>query len=628
MGTNLELIGGFVIGTGVTLLGAAFWHSYNRSFEQAGRPAPAVSLGVDDFAQIASAHTSDGLVIMNIRGEILWVNPAYCALMGYTPEELIGRHPLSFAPLPEDRWSEAALADYRLDLHMDLINARETRLNTRKDGSTFWNEITTTLHEVADGQTYAVLVCRDASRQVERESRLEQTSQRLSYLATHDDLTGVANRSVMTEFLETALQKARNAGTTIGVLHVDLDEFKQINDTFGHAAGDKVLKSTAARLKAAARPMDLVARVGGDEFIVVCDGLRSLDTLRMIGETLLGQANQPISFQSAQIDCKVSIGAALAQSPETSSDDLIGQSDFALYEVKRKRRGQVAIYNSDLHNRHIRAVAMDEAFATALARGELVFHFQPVVDRSARIIRGLETLARWDHPTEGLIGPDELTVMAERLGLMADLDLAAMNAALDMKQNLNAWGHAEILTSFNVSADLLRLPALQDRLLSGLSFRGLTPEDVILEVVEKVVFDAEGANNPIVQTVADLDAAGLFVALDDFGRGNAGIAQLPRLAVKAVKFDKSLATNILHDPTLATIYHTLTGLCAALDLRTVTEGVETPEQAARLKELGCTNIQGFLVAKPMPAEAVHDWISTYPGSAIAPAEAHRYLGSR
>ncbi|MEO1639788.1 MAG: EAL domain-containing protein [Pseudomonadota bacterium] len=577
------------------------------------------------FSRIACRHACDGLVVMNIDGKIQWANPAYCALMGYDLSAIVGRHPLTFAPLPEEHQTEAELVDYRLDDDPALLNKREIRRNTRKDGTIFWNEITMSLHTAPDGQSCAVLVCRDVSEIVERENELAQTSQKLAHIAAHDALTGVANRAELSRFLDTALKSARKYRTEIGIFHVDLDEFKHINDTFGHSAGDAVLKATAERLAGCLRKTDLVARVGGDEFIVVCDAIATLDALKRIGEKLLCAANNPVPHQNGAINCQISVGAALSDKNICDVETLMNQSDFALYEVKRKERGGLAIYNAELHERHMRGIMLENALVQAIEDKALSFHFQPVVGTPPGVVRGLETLVRWYHPTEGLITPDELIPMAQKLGLVAELDMLAMNVALDMKAKLNEWGHHDVITSFNASADVLKHPDFFEKLISGLLFRDLTTDEIIVEVLEDVVFEADGETNPLVQILADLAEAGIFVVLDDFGSGNAGIAQLARLAIKGVKFDKSIGMNILTDPTMSTIYQTLTGLCDDLDLRTVTEGVETPEDAARLCELGCTNIQGFLIAKPMPPEEVRAWVDAYTGSAIAHDEPHRYL---
>ncbi len=579
------------------------------------------------YSRIACLHASDGLIVMSMDGLIRWANPAYCKMMGYAPAEIIGRHPLTFAPLPEERWDAAALEGFDLAAHIKKLKPREIRQNMRKDGSTFWNELAMSLHETSEGTCYAVLVCRDATASIEREQKLEATTRRLAHIAMHDALTGVANRAALARFLDKALQDANGKNARIGVLHIDLDEFKQINDTHGHAAGDAVLKATAKRLQKAIRQTDLVARVGGDEFVIVCSAVTTLDTLRDIGTALIKAANLPVPWQNGTINCRISIGAALSQPDTTDADTLLLQSDFALYDAKRSARGQITTYDSDLHQRHARAVDLQADLQDAVQNGTLSFVFQPVVGKPAGVVRGLETLVRWHHPTKGLIMPDEVIPLAQRIGVMADIDMLAMHAALDLKTKLNAWGHGNVLTSFNASSELLARSDFCDHLLSGLAFRDLSPDDVIVEVIETVVIEGNSVASPFARTIADLDAAGVFTVLDDFGRGNAGIAQLAKLAIKGVKFDKSLGMSILTDPTMPIIYKTLVGLCNDLDLRMVTEGVETAEQADALRKLGCSNIQGFLIAKPLDPDDLRPWLDHYTASAIAPAEPRRYLGT-
>lgn len=583
------------------------------------------NLGNDDFSQIACLHADDGLVVMNMNGIIQWVNPAYCRLMGYDAAEMIGRNPLSFALLPAERPDDATLAEFRLDAGAPDTEALVLFENIRQDGTVFWNEISTSFHTTSSGDQCAVLVCRDVTANVQKEKQLEATTRELAHIAAHDHLTGVANRAELLHFLDAELFKAQTTNAAVGVLHIDLDNFKAINDTHGHSAGDAVLVAIAKRLDRAVRDTDLVARIGGDEFVVVCCGLASLSDLKMIGNALRKAVDKPIIWRNSTLHCQISVGAALSHDAMKTSEEILLQSDFALYDAKRSGRGCVATYNADLHRRHTCVADRQAALLQAIRDKALTFYFQPVVASDPGCVRGLETLVRWEHPTDGMIPPDELLPLAQSLGVMADLDFLAMNAALDMKLHLNKLGYESLITSFNASPELLAHPDFCQSLLSGLAFRDLAPDDVIVEVLETVVFEDHLTETPFVQAVSDLNAAGIFTVLDDFGSGNAGIAQLAKLAIKGVKFDKSLGMRILTDPTMEIVYKTLTGLCNELDLRMVTEGVETAAQAERLGALGCTNMQGFLFSKPMPPDAVWPWLDNYTASAIAPTDARGYL---
>ncbi len=591
--------------------------------------APVTDGGPTDLERfypvIAIDHASDGILIMSMNGIILWMNPAYCRIMGYQAHEMLGRNPLSFALPPEETPDAAFVRNFRFVPEAYEKSGLQLYRNVRKNGELFWNQISVSFHTTDQSQQYAVLVCRDVTTNIEKEQALEAASRELAYIAAHDDLTGAANRAELSRFVEAALTTAQDTDSKIGLLHIDLDKFKQINDTYGHPAGDAVLVATAERLRAETRDTDLVARMGGDEFVVVCTGLQTLTDLRNVGKALIKAVTKPIPWQNSTLNFGASIGAALSNDAIKSANDMLIQSDFALYDVKRTGRGRVATYNADLHRRYTQAAARETALVQAIRDRALTFYFHPVVAPQPGVVRGLETLVRWEHPTEGLMPPDILLPLAQSLGLMADLDFLAMNAALDMKTRLNAAGHADVLVSFNTSPEVLSHPDFCQKLLSGLAFRDLTPDDVIVEVLETVVFENQGGATPFTQIVADLNDAGIFTVLDDFGSGNAGIAQLAKLAIKGVKFDKSIGMSILTDQTMEVVYKTLVGLCNELDLRMVTEGVETEEQAERLRELGCTNIQGFLVTKPLPTDAILQWLDHYTASAIAPDDAPRYL---
>ncbi|MEL6685404.1 MAG: diguanylate cyclase, partial [Pseudomonadota bacterium] len=388
---------------------AALWHQRKRRSDS---PKPIDHLGDQHFAQIACQKANDGLCIMDMSGIVQWVNPAYCRMMGRDASEMIGRNPRSYALRPEARPSDEELADFRLD---EVVTGNETLElveNMRKDGTVFWNQINTGFHTAPGGQRFGIVVSRDVTALIEKEQQLEATTRELKHIAAHDDLTGLANRTQLSAFLESALENAQQTRTAVGVLHVDLDEFKAINDTYGHAAGDTVLRVVAQRLQHRTRDGDLVARIGGDEFVVVCCELSNLKELTKIADAIRIAVDQPITWDNAVLHCKVSIGAALSDDDSQTAADLLVQSDFALYEAKGAGRGRVAAYDAKLHRRQTRAKNRQDALVQAIRDKALTFYFQPVVARDPGVVRGFETLVRWEHPTDGMIAPDELLPLA------------------------------------------------------------------------------------------------------------------------------------------------------------------------------------------------------------------------
>lgn len=562
------------------------------------------------FSRIAVAHADDGLLVMDMQGIIRWVNPAYCRIMGYTAAEVIGRNPLGFAFVTEQRPDAETLRNFRFDTNDPAQQGLQLYQNQRKNGGIFWNQINTSFYTTPAGRQYAVLVCRDVTSTIEKEKQLEATSLELAHLAAHDDLTGAANRATLTKFLDRALQQARTDGTRIGVLNIDLDKFKHINDSYGHSAGDAVLVAVVKRIRANIRETDLLARVGGDEFVVIYQGLQSLTDLQVIGAGLIAAVNRTLIWQSTRLHCQISIGAALSSDMTESAASLLLQSDFALYEVKRTGRGKVVAYNRDLHDRHTRETELAADLQAAVSENGLSFHFQPIIDVNSGAVCSIETLVRWHHPREGFICPSEFLPIAQSLGLAAAVDFHALQAALDMKRQLDQSGFTAAKVSFNASSDLLAHAEFLPRLTEGLRTRGLNGSNLIIEILEAVVSEIEQGRTKTADTLADLRRLGVATVLDDFGGGHTGLTHLSRLPMNGVKIDGSLTQRFLDDPKIDRIFATLITLCRELGLTVTTEGVETYDQAKRLAELGSTTIQGCWITPPLASDALIDWLNT------------------
>jgi diguanylate cyclase (GGDEF)-like protein len=271
--------------------------------------------------------------------------------------------------------------------------------NQRSDGSLFWNQISASFHEVEGQPDLVILLCRDVTEQVDQEQALRESTRTLAFMAEHDSLTGLANRNKYNVFIKSALDGNPATRPGFGVLQIDLDHFKAINDRHGHAAGDAALQHVATTLGRSLRQTDLLARLSGDEFVAVCAGITHDSELLCIGQALGQAVRAPFHFDGKQIDVSISIGAAIAGSDDDTGDSLLQKSDFALYEVKRAGRGHVAVYDSNLHEEAQRRDRFGLQLRDAIEGNKLTFYFQPTVDLHTGAIRGFEALARWQHPT-------------------------------------------------------------------------------------------------------------------------------------------------------------------------------------------------------------------------------------
>lgn len=584
------------------------------------------------YRAVATAADA-GILVQDMDGTILWANAAYGRIMGYDPLDLVGRNPLTFALPPEDTPSPEDIADFRYSKPADGRPWVEVFRNMRSDGSIFWIEIHVAFDRIRDHGEVAILVVRDISDHVARRQQLEATTDKLRKLATVDSLTGLSNRFDLMQAVESRLAATAKTPHRVGLMNIDLDKFKAVNDNYGHAAGDAVLCHIANCLRKTMPVGSLAARIGGDEFVLVCPDVGSDADFAALAGRIIDAAWHPVTHGTARIRTSLSIGAAIAPVAGLPAELLLKRADFALYIAKERGRGKVAIYDSALHDRKISEDMLAEELRCAIAQNQLSFVFQPTMLLDTGKVRGFETLVRWNNPRLGMIGPDTFLPLARTTGMMADLDMAALRAALGMAKTLKDAGHGDIRIGLNGSAEFLARDGFARHLFAALDSHGLAPGAIVVEVLETVVFDDVTQSNPLIQVVQTLHDCGVTVLLDDFGTGHAGLTHLAKLAISGVKIDRSLTAGILTSPTSAKIIAMMHDLCADLGIYVITEGIETADQAAALRALGGTMIQGYWLSKPMQPDAVIPWLETradllaeIPASPIAAATRPRYLG--
>lgn len=585
---------------------------------QAGVFAPVRlrDLGTDFFARLVAETTSDGLVVQRLDGRVIWVNEAYCTMMGRPRAAIVGRNPLEFCMPDVQRPSDAEIEAFRYDPHDKARSRLELVQNQRADGTVFWNQISISFHAVPDGRHLAVLACRDISEQVARQTEVEEARANLEFLAAHDGLTGLPNRTSLLDF---ALRHSENAHpgdtglamTGLAMIRVDLDRFKLTNDTHGHAAGDAVLVEVARRMKEAIRQGDMAARIGGDEFVVACPGVPTLEDLRGLCSALSCALNFQMAYLDRKIEVGASIGGALSDSEAKTADDLLHRSDFALYAAKQGHLGSFAIYDQELHTRFQHEKLMGDALAAAVAENRLEFLYQPVVSLFARQTMGAETIVHWTHPTLGRIPQEDFLPLARRLGIMADIDFAAMQAAIDAKSGLDRAGFDWLRIGFNVSSELISRADFVPRLSAAIGNAALAPEDIVIEVVETAL--STGALAAEKEAIDDLRRAGYNVLLDDFGTGHAGLASLSRLDVAGIKTDRDLLRGLDSAPNTRKVMETVVNLCISLERYITIGGVETESQLAVLVELGALVVQGRIFADAMTFDDLVRWMKTSDG---------------
>jgi diguanylate cyclase (GGDEF)-like protein len=414
--------------------------------------------------------------------------------------------------------------------------------------------------------------------------------------AADDALTGLANRAL---FLD-RLRSLTAAGSPLAVLFLDLDDFKLVNDGWGHETGDRLLCEVADRLRAAVRPGDLVARLGGDEFTVLCEGVSGEREALAIAARLRAAFEEPFDIAGQRRHVRASIGCRGAADHEGGAEALLRDADVAMYQAKDKGRNRIELYSEETRRRIVRRLEIEQELRAALEIGGLAVHYQPQVDLLTGRVAGVEALARWTHPRLGAVSPAEFIAVAEETGLIGPLGAFVLGETC---REVAAWRRRglQVAATVNVSAHQLSDPGFADAVACELAAADLEPSSICLELTESALM---GAGEEPRQTLAALKELGVYVAIDDFGTGFSSLAALKRLPVEVVKVDRSFVDGLGTDPEDSAIVASVLSLAHAMGLHVIAEGVETPLQASELVALGCTVAQGFLWSPAVPAADV------------------------
>jgi diguanylate cyclase (GGDEF)-like protein/PAS domain S-box-containing protein len=452
-------------------------------------------------------------------------------------------------------------------------------------------------------------VGRDITAEVEAEKQIR-------FLAQHDPLTGLPNRSLLKDRLNQVVATARRMRRKLAVHCIDLDDFKIVNDTLGHAAGDALLRETARRMRENCREMDTVARLGGDEFTVVQAETHAWEDAQTLARRLIQVLSEPIEICGEQIYCGASIGISLFPDDGTEADELLRRADLALYKAKAGGRNNFCFFLPSMNDEVRERRAIEDDLREAMKRNGLQLHYQPQIDLSTGRLIGLEALLRWQHPTRGLVPPSTFVPIAERSGLILKIDRWVLREACAQAKRWLDEGLNAGRVAVNLSALQLARPDLVDQLAATLAETQLAPDQLEIEITESVLLTDTDA---VAQTLAAVHRMGVRLAVDDFGTGYSSLTYLRRFPVQKVKIDQSFVRNLNTDADNASIARAIISLGHSLGLQVVAEGVETREQINYLRNAGCDQAQGYFIAKPMSAAACGTFLvsAQHPGRAVA-----------
>ena len=432
-----------------------------------------------------------------------------------------------------------------------------------------------------------------------RNAQLEAAQKRIEFNALHDSLTGLPNRRYLDEVLALHIAKFEKAGERAGLLHLDLDRFKQINDTLGHAAGDAMLVHAARVLKANLRSSDFVARVGGDEFVVLCkiegaDKLRWSELLARLADRIIDQMHQPVPYQGHECRFGVSIGIACDLDQVADPSRLLVNADLALYRAKSRGRNRHQFFNEALQAEIVTTKRIADDILSGLERNEFVAHYQPQFDAATHAIVGVEALARWNHPTDGLLTPGDFLKIAEELNVVATIDRMILEQTL---KDLKGWRAEGLVPKASVNVSARRLH--DEELIRSLRELSIEPGTMSFELVESIFLDEN--DELVTWNVEQIKALGIDIEIDDFGTGYASIVSLLKLKPRRLKIDRQLVTPILNSPAQRHLVGSIIDIGKSLGIEVLAEGVETMQHAKALKSLGCNALQGHAFAQAMSA---------------------------
>lgn len=440
--------------------------------------------------------------------------------------------------------------------------------------------------------------------------QLKKNEHRLDHIAHHDFLTGTPNRLLFVDRLQHAIVKAKRNRSMVALLFIDLDRFKQINDSFGHPAGDHVLKEVAIRLQSTIREEDTIARIGGDEFTIILDELEHTNSIRTVAQKLLGTFKQGFKIQQKELFLSGSIGISIYPQDGNDANTLIRNADSAMYRAKEQGRNSYSFYTSEMTALAFERLMMENSLRTALDRRQLILHYQPQIDIGSRKIVGIEALVRWQHPDLGLIPPAQFIPLAEESGLIQPIGEWILRKACQQAHHWHTQGlnPGRISVNCNLSGRQLNNDLFLQGILNILEETEIDAGLLELEITETTIMNDPNHLSGILSQLCEI---GVTLAIDDFGTGYSSLSYLKTLPISKLKIDKSFIRDIPHDADDMAITRAIVALGKSLQMQVIAEGVETEAQASFLKEEGCFLAQGFLYARPMDAEALGEFLNSF-----------------
>ena len=542
-----------------------------------------------------------GIATVDLTGRILRANSAYGRIVGSPPTQLCGVnvHDLTH---PQDRESSKVdMARFVSEISDASGTYQTEKRYLHADGHEVWVSVNDSCVRDDEGTPLYLI------EQIEDVTERRGLRERLAYAAIHDPLTALPNRVLFMDRLEVALSRADRCGRRSAVIFLDLDRFKLVNDSMGHAAGDELLQVVAERLRATVRPSDTVARFGGDEFVVLCEEIADEGRGFEIAERLAGALSEPIDLAEGEIFVTVSQGLAFSNPGYDSASGLVRDADAAMYIAKERGRARIEAFDPDSHGVALKQMHTLSQLHRSLDRGEFRVYYQPIVDLHSGCLAGVEALLRWQHPTRGLLHPAEFLSMTEESGLIVPVGAWVLEEACrqlvlwERERKSRGAPRLSVGVSVNLSPRQLIEPALIDQVAEIVDSTTIDPSELWLEITEGALASDTQSTIDVLHGLREL---GVRLSIDDFGSGFASLGYLKRFPVETLKIDRAFVDGLGPGSADAAIVGMVANLASSLGLICIAEGVERCEQLDALRALGCDFAQGFLLGVPLPAEAL------------------------
>ncbi|MBP7523403.1 MAG: EAL domain-containing protein [Propionivibrio sp.] len=566
-------------------------------------------------------QSPDLIYTVDKRGHFVFINPRVESLLGYTPEELIDQHYSVIVHEDDMERAHYAFNERRMG-ERATINF-EVRLKNKQHGTRhFDNRMVVAIlssqgvYSQDTAPQLNFVGTSGVARDITDRKRAEET---IAFQAFHDLLTELPNRTLFMDRLQLAVTQAKRRNQRIGVMFLDIDRFKLINDTYGHQEGDSLLKEFALRIRGCLRSGDTLARQGGDEFTVLLPDINTPDDVFVIAKKMLAELKRPFSVGSRDFVATASIGIAIYPEDGDTSATLIRNADIAMYQAKAQGKNGFLEFKPSMNTAHVKRISLENDLRQALKDGtQFELHFQPQVSVAQGAVVGIEALIRWHHPVQGLISSDEFISLAEETGMIVTISDWVLQAGCAQLKKLRQKGYLDLKLGINLSPAEFERDDLLERVIAPLDQHAIPHDAIEIEITEHLLMkDAES----VITKVRQLRQAGLHVAIDDFGTRYSSLNYLRRFAVSRIKIDQSFVRDLRGNDDSTAIIQAILGIAKSFNLRILAEGVETEIQRQTLSRLGCDEMQGYFFSRPLSATALDAFLSGFSLNTLSETDA-------